>query len=541
MSHHAARVLIVDDHEDNLALLQMILASQGYQLQCASDGPQALDLLRAEPPDLILLDVMMPRMSGYEVVQEVRAAQRDSYIPIMLITAKQDLADKVKGLDIGADDFLPKPVQSAELIARVRALLRLKQVQDELIRERNKNQLLYQVGQQLNRTLDVDQLISTTLNLMLPLVGATQGSVIMREPLQSTWRRIMAHTPGELPALPDASQVVIDRGLAGLALRARAPQLVEDTATDPRWLALHAGASPVRSALAIPLISEESELGVLTLTHSEPHRFSAELVPLVTAVAAQVSSALHNASLYTRLKAAEAAREYFVHMLTHDLRGPLSGIAGCLHVLGLSARDETEQQFLAMARRACAAQEELIDDILDVYRADSGLLALERTRFAPAALAEPVLDQLAGAAVERGITLTIDLPEAPLIEADRSKLGRVLINLVSNAIKFTRRGGVTVTAYVDAAAGAVEFAVRDTGAGIPPEDLPRIFDRFFRSARPGGRRGTGLGLSFCREVVLAHGGRIWAESAPETGTTMRFTIPCKGVQNDQVARADRGR
>ncbi len=541
MSQHAARVLIVDDHEDNLALLQMILASQGYQIQCAGDGPQALDLVRADPPDLILLDVMMPRMSGYAVVQEVRAAQRDSYIPIMLITAKQDLADKVKGLDIGADDFLPKPVQSAELIARVRALLRLKQVQDELIRERNKNQLLYQVGQQLNRTLDVDQLISTTLTLMLPLVGATQGSVIVREPLQSTWRRIMAHAPGALPSLPDASALVIDRGLAGLALRAREPQLVEDTATDPRWLVLHAGASPVRSALAIPLISEESELGVLTLTHSEPRRFSAELVPLVTAVAAQVSSALHNASLYTRLKAAEAAREYFVHMLTHDLRGPLSGIAGCLHVLGLSARNETEQQFLAMARRACAAQEELIDDILDVYRADSGLLALERTRFAPAALAAPVLDQLAGAAVERGIALTIDLPESPLIEADRNKLGRVLINLVSNAIKFTRRGGVTVHACVDVAADAVEFAVRDTGVGIPPEDLPRIFDRFFRSERPGGRRGTGLGLSFCREVVLAHGGRIWAESAPETGTTIRFTIPCEGVQNDQVARADRGR
>jgi signal transduction histidine kinase/CheY-like chemotaxis protein len=540
MSHQPARILIVDDHEDNLALLTMILSSQGYAIRCASDGPQALVIVRDEPPDLILLDVMMPRMSGYDVVQAVRADASDSYIPIMLITAKQELADKVKGLDLGADDFLPKPVQGAELIAKVRALLRLKQVQDELIRERNKNELLYQVGRQLNSTLDVDQLITTTLHLMLPLAGATQGSVIVRDPVRETWRRIIARAPVGMSELPDASAAVIRQGLAGRALRSREPQLVRDTATDSRWIALHQGASPVRSALAIPLVRDATELGVLTLTHDEPDRFGEELLPLAMAVAAQVSTALHNASLYTRLKEAESMREYFVHMLTHDLRGPLSGIAGCLHVLGLTARDENETQFLAMARRACAAQEELIDDILDVYRADSGLLEIHRTAFAPAALAEPVLDQMAGAAAERGIDLTIDLPDEPLIVADQSKLARVLNNLVANAIKFTRRGGVRVMASVDPARESLVFAVRDTGTGIPPEDLEHIFDRFFRSRRPGGRRGSGLGLNFCREVIRAHGGAIWAESAPDAGTTMRFSIPLKGGSDDEMARADRG-
>ncbi|WP_026370777.1 response regulator [Kallotenue papyrolyticum] len=539
MSRHSARILVVDDHEDNLALLRLILSAQGYAIQCARDGAQALAMIQQQPPDLILLDLMMPHISGYEVIDRVRALGDDNYIPIMLITAKQDLADKVHGLNLGADDFLTKPVQAPELIARVRALLRLKQLQDALIRERNKNALLYQVGQQLNDTLDLDRVLATTLSLTLSLVGASGGSLMLRDEARNGWRCIAAGKTNALCELPGVSDLIMTRGLAGLALRTREPQLVEDAHHDARWLRLEDDSVHVRSALALPLLRDTLELGVLTLTHEQPHRFSAEIVPLAMAVAMQVASALHNASLYTRLKEAEAAREYVVHMLTHDLRAPLAGISGCLDVLARLPHDAEADEFIGMARRACAAQAELIDDILDVYRADAGLLELVRTRFAPVELAQPLRDHLAGAAAEKQLELSIDLPARPLLFADRDKILRVLINLVSNAIKFTRRGGVWVSAQPDADGQSVVFAVRDSGVGIRPEDVGRIFDRFFRAQSVGSRRGTGLGLSFCREVVLAHGGTIWAESTPETGTVIRFSLPLRSQEHGDMDHPDR--
>jgi len=534
-----ARILIVDDHEDNVDLLRMMLGAQGYEMLDASDGLQAIEIVQRNQPDLILLDVMMPRMSGYEVVRTVRADPRAAYIPIMLITAKQELSDKIKGLDIGADDFLPKPVQSAELIAKVRALLRLKQVQDELIRERNKNEMLYLVGQQLNSTLDADQLIGETLNLMVNLIGATQGSVMVKDQQTQSWRKIMARVHPDVPHDRDGSTLVISQGLAGLALRTRQPQLVVDTLTDERWLPLGDDVVRIRTALAIPLVRDHIELGVLTLTHPEPQRFDADQLPMVMAVAAQVSSALYNASLYTKLKEAEASREYFVHMLTHDLRGPLAGILGCLHVLGSNIENETDLQFIEMARKACKAQEELIGDILDMYQAESGVLELRLLPFSPSDLRQAVLDQLEGAAAERNLTLLVDLPDEPRITADQRKMSRVLINLVNNAIRFTRRGGVYVSASLSEDRSALVFAVRDTGAGILPEDVPHIFDRFFQSRRQGPRRGSGLGLNFCREVVRAHGGYIWCESQLNVGTTMFVSLPLKGKSNEQMASFDR--
>ncbi|HEX6290681.1 MAG TPA: response regulator [Herpetosiphonaceae bacterium] len=533
-----ARILIVDDHEDNVDLLRMILRSQGYDILTASDGLQALEIIQHTIPDLMLLDVMMPRMSGYEVIEEVRR-NHEEYLPIMLITAKHDLSDKVRGLEVGADDFLSKPVQSAELIAKVRALLRLKQVQDELINERDKNEMLCFVGQQLNSTLDVDQLVREALNVMVNLIGATQGSVLIKHPRGQTWRKITTLVEGDQTHHPDETTLVLAQGLAGLALRSRETVLVTDTINDSRWLPLDDLTGPVRTALAIPLIHNHTELGVLTLMHREPQRFREEQLPMVSSVAAQVMSALYNASLYTQLKQAEAAREYVVHMLTHDLRAPLAGIMGCLHVLGVSVQDPDSMEFIDLARKACEAQEELINDILDVYRAETGLLELAKVPFQPSDLKGPVLDQLSGAAAERKLRLTIEMPEEPTIIADMRKLSRVLVNLVNNAIKFTRKGGVYITARRAENDVQMLFTVRDTGVGIAPEDVGHIFDRFFQARQEGARRGSGLGLNFCREVVRAHGGQIWAESQLDVGTTIYFTIPLEGNFDDQVAITDR--
>ncbi len=520
---HQPRILIVDDHRDNIDLLAQFLRTGDYATSFATSGREALELVRHSPPSLILLDVMMPDMNGHEVTRRIKGDASLPFIPVILVTAKNDLADKVEGLDAGADDYLSKPIQSGELLAKVRAFLRLKQSQDALTAERNKIDALYHIQQQLTSSLDIDQLMRHTILTMVEILSAEQGSVIVREPGSEMWRKIEARRDGDEGQESFVPRRVVEEGLAAAALRSGEPQILTNRELDGQRSELDG--YHTRSALAVPLIHRAQMLGVLTLTDPEPHRFRADQLPLVSAAAGQISAALNNARLYGQLKEAEKAREQFLHMLTHDLRGPLAGISGCLHVLSMAVPGEEHNVFIEMAQAACRTQEQLIDDILDVYRSDTGGMALELDRVSMSEIGHEVMQSLTGAAAEQYLTLRINLPDSPRVRGDRNKLTRVLTNLVGNALKFTRKGGVFVTADVHMAEGRMCIHVRDTGLGIPADDLENIFDRFYQAPQRGGRRGTGLGLAFCREVVNAHGGRIWAESVEGNGTTISVLLP----------------
>jgi two-component system, cell cycle response regulator len=151
----SARILIVDDHEDNVELLRARLEARGYSTVSASDGQQALDAVEAEPPDLILLDVMMPKVSGTEVARRIKANRQLPFIPIIMQTALDSTQHKVEGLDAGADDYITKPINFAELEARVRAQLRIKMLQEEVERQRR---ALEEMNEQLRHTSQTDAL-----------------------------------------------------------------------------------------------------------------------------------------------------------------------------------------------------------------------------------------------------------------------------------------------------------------------------------------------------------------------------------------------
>ena len=519
-------ILIVDDRRDNINLLAQFLRTDDYAMSFATSGLEALESVQRNPPSLILLDVMMPDLNGYEVTHRIKSDPTLPFIPIILVTAKHELADKVYGLDAGADDYLSKPIQSRELLAKVRAFLRLKQSQDALMVERNKTDLLYRIQQQLTSSLDIDQVVCSTIISMVAMLDAMQGSVVVSDPREADmWRKIVAYRDRDEREESFVTRQVIEEGLAGRAIRTGEPQILADTVVDDRWIVHEEQFPSVRSALAVPLIHRDEVLGVLTLTHPEPGHFRADQLPLVSAAAGQISTAINNAQLYGKLKEAERTREQFLHMLTHDLRGPLAGISGCLHVLGMGPVNEDHAMFIDMARAACKAQERLIDDILDVYKAEAGAMELDLSPVSLRDVGAEVVRNLGGAAVEHHLTLEMDLPRVPRVLGDYNKLVRVLTNLVGNSLKFTRKGGVFITAEVNDGEGQVYLSVRDTGVGIPAHDLEHIFDRFYQAPQPGDRRGTGLGLAFCREVISAHGGTIWAESTLGSGTVMTATLP----------------
>lgn len=225
----------------------------------------------------------------------------------------------------------------------------------------------------------------------------------------------------------------------------------------------------------------------------------------------------------------EQVREDLTHMIVHDLRSPLSSIMSSLELIRARLRDPTIDiplnQLFAVAQRSGERLFGLIDSILDVARLESGQAELAYQVIDVGDMVREAVEQVKPVAVRREICLSFHVPPGlPLIEGDRNLLLRTLTNLLDNALKFTPPDGEVQVTVDLTSADVLQFAVSDTGPGIPQESQERIFDRFARLPNEK-TRGTGIGLAFCKLAVEAHRGRIWLESQPGKGATFKFTIP----------------
>jgi two-component system phosphate regulon sensor histidine kinase PhoR len=232
----------------------------------------------------------------------------------------------------------------------------------------------------------------------------------------------------------------------------------------------------------------------------------------------------------TELRRLEQVRTEFVANVSHELRTPLTAIHGYLETLLGGALEDREnaRRFLEIVFRHTERLGRLLNDLTDLSNIELGRVALRLTPTPLDEVVESVLAIIAPKAESGRVTLEADLPAglAPVI-ADRDRLAQIVINLVDNAVKYTREGGRVTVRARPSGDGRVEIAVVDTGIGISPVDLPRITERFYRVDRARSRElgGTGLGLAIVKHLVLAHGGELRIESEPERGTTARFTLP----------------
>jgi PAS domain S-box-containing protein len=274
----------------------------------------------------------------------------------------------------------------------------------------------------------------------------------------------------------------------------------------------------VQALMIVPLIAGERVLGAICFlwTASSPVEQQATL-QMARAIADRAAVAVDKARLYQEARRATQVRDEVLGIVAHDLRNPLSTILTEAWLLG---EREAGQQI----QRAAERMNRLIQDLLDVTRLEAGRLTLRLRPLRPAQVAADAVQIQSGLAAagahELRLELSTDLLE---VDADRDRLLQVFENLIGNAIKFTPAGGsITVGAVQEGM--QVLFSVRDNGPGIAPEDQPHLFDRFWQ-ARPTRRDGAGLGLPIVKGIVEAHGGRVWVQSAPETGSTFFFTIP----------------
>jgi len=229
----------------------------------------------------------------------------------------------------------------------------------------------------------------------------------------------------------------------------------------------------------------------------------------------------------TRLRRLETVRRDFISNLSHELRTPLASLKALTETLQDGALDDppAARHFIDQIQVETDALTQMVTELLELSRIESGRLSLDLAPVAPYELLDSASKRMQLQAERAGLRLRVECADdLPKVKIDSQRLEQVLVNLIHNAVKFTHAGGEVIL-FAESIDGLVRFAVQDTGIGIPEEDVPRIFERFYRVDKSRAGSGTGLGLSIAKHIVEAHGGRIWAESAEGRGSTFYFTIP----------------
>jgi signal transduction histidine kinase len=278
-----------------------------------------------------------------------------------------------------------------------------------------------------------------------------------------------------------------------------------------------------RSAMIVPLVAKGRTLGAITFVAAESgRRFGHADLAMAEELGRHAGLAIDNARLYDEAQRAIRARDEVLAVVSHDLKNPLEAVTLSASLLLRAPESPRVRRYAEALLRSASRMDRLIRDLLDLSSMDAGKFRVELRRERIDTIVEEALAVLAPIAAEKGVALSAErVLVAPDVECDRERVLQVLSNLAGNAIQFSPRGG-RVAVSVESAPGGVEVAVEDEGPGIPPEDVPHLFDRYWKSRS---RRGTGLGLAIARGIVEAHGGHLCVESTVGRGSRFAFVLP----------------
>lgn len=366
--------------------------------------------------------------------------------------------------------------------------------------------------------LDAEGIVRHSNGRLDALIGKELTGISLQQVLddssQDKWRRILSTQERVNPA---CSWEMVFTTPESLELRSFLAIWSGSGAEEALWL-LEYSADPKLELL----------YGELSELHREVVHSQRELRRERTRIAAALAQA----------QAAIRSRDEVLAIVSHDLRSPLHTITMAASLLEMEPSADARADQLAIISRTAERMNRLISDLLDASAAESGAFSVEMAQMDLALVLREGVDALREQASRKGVTLRADLPaELPKLTGDRHRLVQVVTNILGNAMKFTPGGG-EVTVRAQPGEGDVEVAVSDTGPGIPEEELPRIFDRFWHTSRTR-RGGAGLGLAIAKGIVEAHGGHIWVESTSGAGSTFSFTLPTGGPSEPDLEPARR--
>jgi PAS domain S-box-containing protein len=521
-------VLLVDDRADKLLALESILADGDHTVVTARSGEEALRALLRTDFAVILLDVNMPQLDGFQTAALIRGRPSSEKVPIIFMTAVSDMeAGTSRGYSLGAVDYIHLPVQPEVLKAKVSVFVDLYRKREQ-VREQAESLRLRQEREHATRLaeaadrLDFETRRNRFFTLAPDMLGIADFDGRLRQ-LNASWERTLGITAGELcgrPTVeflhPEDQQAMRDhlRDLSAGAPTARFENRHRHGDGSYRWLAWTA--APFR---------EEGLVYFFVRDVTYRKVAEEERLQLVREQEARRAAEREN-----------TIKDQFLATLSHELRSPLTPILGWTTMLrsGQLGGLETARALDVIERNA-KLQAQLIDDLLDVSRIVSGKLRMDLRPIDLRDVVEAALDAVQAAAEKRKVKVEVHLgPTAVRVVGDPERLQQVVWNLAANAVKFSSEGG-SVQVRLDLEADAACLCVRDNGVGISPEFLPHVFDRF-QQATSGSTRthgGLGLGLTIVRHIARAHGGI--AEAASDgVGRGACFTVTLPRARDTQV-------
>jgi two-component system, sensor histidine kinase and response regulator len=515
-------ILIVDDESSNIEQLNEALQDE-YRILFATNGEDALKIAKSQHPDLILLDIMMPGMGGHEVCQKLKATPALYNIPVFFVTAMTDIAEETAGLEMGADDYLSKPINPSLVKVRVRNRLNIKRAEKIII------QAYENLKHSESRTRAI---LDNALDAIITI--EQNGAIIEFNPAAEELFGYSAVEAVEKNLADLINQYqLLDANIEDLAYQARQKQTTPTTKRRIKLPGKRADGNIVNLEIGLTAILQKGQL-----TYTCFIKDITDYKQLLT-------------SLKETLAAAEAsnkAKSEFLANMSHEIRSPMNAIMGMTELVLATNLNENQLENLEIVQNSANNLMTLINDILDFSKADAGQLYLENIPFDLRGRIEDNCDNLAVLAHKKELELYYNIAQdIPPLVGDPLRLSQILTNLVNNAFKFTQEGEVTILVerIYDSKCNknqvCLHFSVTDTGIGIPANRCATIFEQFTQVDASTTRKygGTGLGLTISKRLVELMNGEIWVNSQENKGSIFHFTATFGvGKTSDSIPHKD---
>jgi signal transduction histidine kinase len=468
-----ARVLVVDDNADMREYVARLLSPR-WQVESAGNGRQALAAAQRSRPDLVITDVMMPELDGFGLVAALRASEETKEIPLLMLSARAGEEARLEGLQAGADDYLVKPFSARELLARVEM-----------------------------------QLLRASIRAVENLQRRQLVDVFAQAPAAIAILRGPDHVYDL--ANPAYLALIANRDVVGRSIRDALPELAGQGIYELLDEVYRSGEPHVGKALRLMVVRDDTrpaEECYFDFVY-QPMRDATGTIDGIAVVAFDVTEL---ARARREAEAANRTKDEFLAMLGHELRNPLAPMLTALQLMRLRG-DEVLERERTVIERQTRHLVRLVDDLLDVSRIARGKIELRLERLDIADVVAKAIEMASPLLEEREHDLDVQVPRGIMIDGDPARLAQVIANLLTNAAKYTEKGGVVAIA-ARAADRFAEVTVRDSGIGIAADMLPRVFDMFTqeRQALDRTQGGLGLGLTIVRNLTELHGGSVEAHS-----------------------------